>query len=333
MKLESPDPAYADRMAVAVRAGHQVLGVIFVLCDRPRLVADADRVLADAARATALHLLRTRGSVDPGQTRRGEALRGLLATTLSAEDAAAVLGIAATTSVVVATIRPAVRLSGRDTAEAVMSRVVDLVGLYGEYWHPAAATVLELGSITLALPVLADGEEQAERLATRLRKLGTDLVTAARRSGDAEIKVAIGAVVPLAEIGRSRLLSEQVADVITSEGAVATLDDVRSTVVLEAVRLGRPAADEALLLPQVRALLRHDELQGTDYAQTLLVYLGCGGDMVATAAALNVHENTARYRMKRLVEMFGVDLSGDEALVTWLQVRSACGPTQATATD
>ena len=330
VKFESSDPAYPDRMAVAVRAGHHVLGLIWVLCDRPRLVTDADRVLTDAARATALHLLRARGSHDPGRTRRSEALRGLLSGTSSVDEVAGVLGVPSTTWAAMAAVRPAAQRDESESAEAVTARVLDLVALHGEYWHPASATVLEPGSIALALPVLNDGVDGTDRLTARLRKLGTDLVTAARRSGGVELTVAIGPVVPLGDAARSRRLSEQVAEVLTGEQQVATLDDVRSAVVLAAVRAGRPTDDEALLLPQVRALLQHDHTQGTEYGHTLLVHLGCFGDMVATAAALNVHENTARYRVKRLDEMFGIDLSGgDDTLVTWLQVRAACGPPQA----
>lgn len=343
VKFESSDPAFPDRMAVAVRAGHQVLGLIWVLCDRPGLVPDADKVLTDAARATALHLLRTRGSHDPGRTRRSEALRGLLAGSTSPDDAAAVFGVPPTTAVAMVTVRPAAGANGADgrdgaeSGEARIARVVDLVGLHGEYWHPAAATMLEPGSVALALPVQAQpvlgdsGERDADdRLGSRLRKLGSDLVTAARRSGGVELTVAIGPVVTLSEAGRSRRLSEQVSEVLTDDLRVATLDEVRSAVVLAAVRAGRPTDDEALLLPRVRALLDHDRTQGSEYAQTLLVHLGCFGDMLATATALNVHENTARYRVKRLAEMFGIDLSGgDETLVTWLQVRAACAPPQA----
>lgn len=328
VKFESSDPAYADRMAVAIRAGHQVLGVIFVLCDRPALVEDADRVLLDAARATALHLLRARGSHDPARTRRGEALRGLLAGSTPVDEAAAVLGVSSASMVAIASVRPSVA-GGALSPEAVAARVVDLVALHGEYWHPASATVLEPGAIVLALPVLTDHDRgDGDRLAGRFRKLGTDLVTAANRSGGLELAVAFGPVLPLADAGRSRQLSEQVADVLTGGQRVATLDDVRSAVVLAAVRAGRPLDDE-MLLPQVRALLDHDRKQGTEYAETLLVHLGCLGDMLATARALNVHENTARYRVKRLVELFGIDLAGgDDTLVTWLQIRAACASRQ-----
>jgi hypothetical protein len=306
--------------------------MLWVLCDRPHLVPDADRVLTDAARATALHLLRARGGHDPARTRRGEALRGLLAATTPVDEVAGVLGLAPETWVVMATVRPVGPPEGAETAEAAIAGVLDLVGLHGEYWHPAAATVLEPGAIAVALPVLTDTDasDGTDRLAHRLRKLGSDLVTSARRSGGSELMVAFGPAVPLAEAARSRLLSEQVAEALTGDQRVGTLDDVRSGVVLAAVRFGRPTDDDALVLPQVRALLHHDRTQGTGYAQTLLVYLGSLGDMMATAAALQVHENTARYRVKRLEEAFGIDLSGgDETLVTWIQVRAACGPPEA----
>ena len=46
--------------------------------------------------------------------------------------------------------------------------------------------------------------------------------------------------------------------------------------------------------------------------------------MAVTAERLNVHENTARYRVRRLGELFGLDLADDdETLVAWLQVRTA----------
>ena len=42
-----------------------------------------------------------------------------------------------------------------------------------------------------------------------------------------------------------------------------------------------------------------------------------------TAQRLSIHDNTARYRVRRLAEMFGIDLAaGDETLVIWTQLRS-----------
>ena len=72
------------------------------------------------------------------------------------------------------------------------------------------------------------------------------------------------------------------------------------------------------------ALLRADETGGTPYAETVLTYLGTMGDIARTAAAMNVHENTVRYRIRRAEEVYGLDLADpDRVLVTWLQLRLA----------
>ena len=115
--------------------------------------------------------------------------------------------------------------------------------------------------------------------------------------------------------------AEQVIEVLEprAEGSrVATLDDVRNDVVVSAICADPAVVDAALVLPQVRALLEHDAAQGTEYARTLLTYLGTFGDVAMTAQRLNIHDNTARYRVRRLAEMFGIDLAaGDETLVVW----------------
>ncbi|GLY02276.1 transcriptional regulator [Actinoplanes sp. NBRC 101535] len=319
--FESSHPAYASRMAIAVRAGHQVLGVIFVLCDRPQLVDDADRVLLDAARTTALHLLSLRGSPDPGRARRGEALRGLLAGTLDAGAASAAMALPVDGAVVLAVVRPA---PGTQLRAVAAARVADLVALHGEYWHAGAVSVLDGGDLLLLLPTSGrpEGRRAHERLAARLRKLGADLSTAARRAADVELLIGFGPVVRgLDGARRSRELADRVLAV--SGTGVATIEDTRTAVVL-ALRGAGPADDEDLRLWPVRAVLEHDAAHGTDYATTLLTYLGAFGNIVATAQALMIHENTARYRVRRLTDVFGVDFgAGDETLVMWLQLRDA----------
>jgi hypothetical protein len=327
--FESSDLTYAaDRMAIAVRAGHQTLGVIFVLGDRPKLVEDADRVLVDAARTTALHLLRMRGQHDPDRTRRSGALRGLLAGTLDEHAAAAALGLAPASAVVVAAVRP---MSDPQLRDSDAARVADLVTTHGEYWHAGAACVVEAGELLLLLPVSIGRD--GERFDTRLRKLGADLVTAAHRSAGVDLRVGVGPVVTgLAEVGRSRSLAGRVLDALDDgatphSASVACLRDVRSTVVLDLVRTLAALDERTLLLDQVREVLEHDANQGTDYCETLLTYLSCFGNVVETAHRLNVHENTARYRVRRLVEKFGVDFeAGDDTLAMWLQLRTALGP-------
>ncbi|WP_432937410.1 PucR family transcriptional regulator [Kribbella sp. CA-253562] len=56
----------------------------------------------------------------------------------------------------------------------------------------------------------------------------------------------------------------------------------------------------------------HDRLHGTDYVQTLSVYLGSFGDVRAAADALHIHANSLRYRVKRLTEIAELDLENPD---------------------
>jgi sugar diacid utilization regulator len=47
-------------------------------------------------------------------------------------------------------------------------------------------------------------------------------------------------------------------------------------------------------------LRRHDHRHGTHYVPTLRAWLAAHGDIAGTAAALDVHPNTVRYRLRRM---------------------------------
>ena len=54
-------------------------------------------------------------------------------------------------------------------------------------------------------------------------------------------------------------------------------------------------------------LLRYDTETRSELVATLRRYLECGGQIRATARALDVHENTVRYRLARIAEVSAVD--------------------------
>jgi DNA-binding PucR family transcriptional regulator len=55
---------------------------------------------------------------------------------------------------------------------------------------------------------------------------------------------------------------------------------------------------------------------------TLRAYLDAMGDVVGAAKRISVHPNTFRYRLRRLVELFDIDVkNADERLVLELQFR------------
>ena len=79
------------------------------------------------------------------------------------------------------------------------------------------------------------------------------------------------------------------------------------------------AHDPGLAAGKVAALAEQDAAKGTAWVQTLRAYFDAFGDMASAAAQVNVHPNTFRYRLRRITEVFGLDLSDpDERLVAEL---------------
>jgi DNA-binding PucR family transcriptional regulator len=56
-------------------------------------------------------------------------------------------------------------------------------------------------------------------------------------------------------------------------------------------------------------VLDYDAAHGSDLLGTLRVFLDCSGSWTAAAARLHVHVNTLRYRVGRVEELLGADLS------------------------
>jgi DNA-binding PucR family transcriptional regulator len=72
----------------------------------------------------------------------------------------------------------------------------------------------------------------------------------------------------------------------------------------------------------VARLLAHDRENDTDFVATLRAWLDHMGDVSAAAEALHVHTNTLRYRVRRLAEIGGMDLTDpEERLSAQLQLR------------
>ena len=62
------------------------------------------------------------------------------------------------------------------------------------------------------------------------------------------------------------------------------------------------------------SLIAYDERHGTDLVGTLTSYLECRGNYDAAAAALFVHRNTLKYRLRRIKEVSNLDLNDGDTL-------------------
>jgi DNA-binding PucR family transcriptional regulator len=63
----------------------------------------------------------------------------------------------------------------------------------------------------------------------------------------------------------------------------------------------------------VARLLAYDAEHHANLVETLAAWLEAFGDAVAAAAALHVHPNTFRYRLRRLAEVGELDLTDPDA--------------------
>ncbi|HET6352827.1 helix-turn-helix domain-containing protein [Streptomyces sp.] len=308
------------RLAVAVRAGTDLLGSIWaVQSPGTTFSPETERVLCMAAQSAALQLLRLRRATHRERQARGELLRSLMAGELESSPPAR-LGIERGRMTVLAFWLPS---SPETPADVVGLQAADLVAACAESMAPRSSCVVE-GDVVYALLPLPDELPEAHG-AVALARTVLDRAEASLRI---RLRAGIGsAVTHLTEVPRSRQDADRVLSVLTTghHGCrIASIEDVRCQAIL--LELGDTAVrDPRLRLGSVAAILRHDTEKRAEYAKSLLTYLEEFGDIAVAADRLHVHQNTLRYRLRRITELFGVNLSdADERLVLWLQLRHLC---------
>ncbi|RMI38294.1 PucR family transcriptional regulator, partial [Actinomadura harenae] len=299
------------RAAIAVRAGGEILGSVWAVVDRP-LTADRERSLAEAARVVALHLLRLRAGQDVGRRLRADLLATVLEGGAGAPEAAARLGLTAQPACVLA-----LAITGGSSAPdriAAGERVSDALALHLAAVHPRTATAT-LGGVTYAiLPTTSD--EPALRVAGAfLARVGTRVPAvigigrvAARPAHLPRSRQDADRALRVLRHGRTRTRAARLADVYTAS-LLADLTD-------------RMAGEDDIPDGPVPRLRAYDAGHRTALTETLAAWLDTFGDVPAAAAAVHVHPNTFRYRLKRLTEVSGLDLTDpDSRFEAMLQLR------------
>ena len=66
--------------------------------------------------------------------------------------------------------------------------------------------------------------------------------------------------------------------------------------------------ERAIMHPAIFVIRDYDSQNGTEFLQTLKVYLACEGNQTLTADQLHIHRNSLKYRLSRLHDMIGDDL-------------------------
>jgi hypothetical protein len=308
VSLEGTEP----RRAIAIRAGGAMLGSIWLAGADDALGDHADDALQRAAKVAAVHLLRQRTTDDLERRLRGRALAALLRGDGPAEFALRQVGLPGEGGLVVL----AIAVEGAEAGE----RLVDLVTMHLQAYRRHAVATLD-GPRVYVLAGARGGDDRAA-----LRQIAADSLERARHALGVELRAGLGDHVATAEqVPDSRRSAERALELGGGGGAgggrVVLSEAVHGRALLADVETF-VAGWSATLSPELRALIDHDRTHGTDYVRTLRAYLDALGSGTLAARRLHVHVNTVRYRMRRVGEITGVDLTrGDARLALELELR------------
>ncbi|KZF06564.1 PucR family transcriptional regulator [Rhodococcus sp. EPR-157] len=324
-----PEPAADDqlpRVAIAVRAGNEVLGSIWAAVKEP-LNDDRLTALTDAAKLVALHMMRHRADFDNALRLRADLLtsalrggpgsRGALARLVGHGEMSAFLAVG-------------LARSGPESVDHHVSRTGELERLASAFAmhlsvvHPRCA-VAQLGETCYGMIPITDGTRGLDSV-VRIAHEFLGRVT----NGD-KTAIGVGSIarsssqLSTAQASADRALRVLLDSFGKFDRNVATFDEVHSeALMLELCDQVKESGDRPT--GPVARLLEHDHNRDTRLLETLEAWLNSFGDIPTAAASLIVHANTFRYRLKRAAEVGGIDLGDpDQRFSAMLQLRIVRG--------
>lgn len=313
-------PGARRRRVTAIRAGGEFLGILWLGEGAESFPPGIDSAVRQAAQVIASHLVRISAHQDRGRGRTAALFRALLDGTDTAEQLAESLGVPADSPCAVTAFRP---VDSEAATPARLARAVDILSVHFQALRrPSAVVDKELTVCTLfAAADLAEDDE--------FRQLVTDAVR--RLEAALGIRMCAGYGSVRASLGQAPESHREAAKVLAAlatrqDGSnVAGFEELREAITLAEVEHFLDA-HPSLLRGRIAALVSHDAEHGTSYAETLQAYLDCFGDYAAAAARLHLHVNSFRYRIRRLCDIAGLDLTDPvQRLVAQLQLRALAG--------
>lgn len=304
------------RAAIAVRAGDEILGTIWAVAAEP-FDEERGQALYDAAKLVAMHMVWQRADADVERRLRAELISTALESGPRTPETIRRLGLKDEPSVVLAltVVGSGTELPLPAQLAVERKRLADAFALHLTAVHPRSAAGL-VGDVAYGiLPVTRGGEERAAEIAA-------DFL--ARVDSRLRPLVGVGPLAPgSAALKRSRSGADRALRVLRSRVTgrqVARLDDVHLEALLLELADRVPQGD----LPSgpVARLVAYDRAHQSSLVDTLRAWLDAFGDVAIASAAMYVHANTFRYRLRRAAEVGGLDLADPNArLAAMLQLR------------
>ncbi|MFF4095993.1 PucR family transcriptional regulator [Streptomyces sp. NPDC001834] len=341
------DDRYAERLAIAVRHGSEVLGSLWAAADGRPLAEGAAAALRTAARAAVPHLSHHQTWGRAAAQERDEAVHALLEGRGDAVRAAHDAGIVPGRpyAVLIAEAYPAKTAAGH-AAEAAGAYPAEAAAAYpARPGKEPYGTTRGAGATAFGVPGTAAEQRVLDVLALQAAAFRDGCVAArsGRRlyvlvpAGDGETDPARALLATVRSVPRSVVFAGAGPVAGDLSGLPASREAAESVVRVLRERTGRLPASEAVsaaaafdeVLPEtallrvldqvgplwetlsgpVHAMTEHDRTHGSAYGASVAAYLDAFGDTGEAARRLNVHANTLRYRLRRARELFGVDLA------------------------
>ncbi|RJO70892.1 PucR family transcriptional regulator [Nocardia panacis] len=305
----APQPGFngftVARIAQAVRAGDELLGSIWAATDEP-LTPARIRSFEEVGKLAAVHLLRQRAGSDVARRLRADLVGRALDAGPDAVDALRKLGVADQPVTVLAMVPDRGDHSPAADARRVSEheRLADAFGMHLNAVYPAAATAL-LGDTTYGIvPVFGAPHRAVETARDFLARIGER----------APVRIGIGTTaVDVAGLRRSREDADRALRVLAAgTRRVAHISEVQTEALLQELHDLMTIRRDPLTGPIAR-LRDYDTAQGSCLVATLDAWLTAFGDVNAAAAAVYIHPNTFRYRLRRITEVGGIDLTDSDS--------------------
>lgn len=291
------------RLVVPVRAAGEWLGSIWAVVDGP---VDDERLagLASVARVLALHLIRLRTQEDLARRVSREQLRAVL----RRHDPSVRPGLRPPPGPWRVAALAGLPDQGADTADAAHRSEVWEAHLRRHGLRQPWVVDID-GGVFAVLPDSTDVEGRAPDLGS---PAWLHTVIASSEPDGPGPRAGVGRRVDvLADLPRSRAEAAEVLELMTTDPhgpSVRTFDQSWHDVVLSRVAHAVPEPSD--VAGPVPVLVAVDAERGTRYVETLGAHLAHPGEAGRAAAALGIHPNTLRHRLRRIREL--VDFDADD---------------------
>lgn len=313
--------ASMPRVAVAVRAGDEILGSIWAVKTQEMSV-DHLESLHDAAKVVALHLLRLRAGADVERRLRVDLVSTALEGGSGARDALYRLRLADGPLLVLAlALRDDDGTAAPQESAALTSESQQLSNAFAMHLSaalPSASSAL-IGRVCYGLLPASGSTDETER---RAERISTNFLE--RLGNRFNAAIGIGAVVEISHIGHARISADRALRVVRhgrTPTNVARLADVQMDALILELRDLLAAREDRPSGPLAR-LIEHENGQDGVLVQTLRAWLDAFGDVTSAAASMSVHTNTFRYRLRKVVDVSGIDLTdGNARFLAMLELR------------